>query len=67
MSEQNGNKLLNNLNVDDVQSVSAGGVSVNFRDKTQTEKAKWELELEKRRAQYNPLFFGNWNDRSQRR
>lgn len=65
MSEQN--DFLKNLKPEDVQSVSSAGVSVTFKDKTQTEKAKWELELERRRAEYNPLFYGHWNDRNQRR
>lgn len=58
--------FLNDLNIEDVQSVSAGGISVTFRDKTQNERAKWELELEKNSAKYNPLLYGNWNDRNMR-
>lgn len=60
-------QLMNNLNVEDVQSVSAGGISVTFRDKVANEKQKWQLELEKARAAYNPLLFGNWNDRNMRK
>ncbi len=58
------------LTPDQVQSASAGGVSVAFRDPEQTaraERAKWELELEKRRAEYNPLFYGAWYDKNQRK
>ncbi len=58
------------LTPDQVQSVSAGGVSVTLRDPAQNAqalRAKWELELEKRRAEYNPLFYGAWYDKNQRK
>ena len=58
------------LTPDQVQSVSAGGVSVTLRDPAQSAqalRAKWELELEKRRAEYNPLFYGAWYDKNQRK
>lgn len=68
MSESdNTRNAFQGLKPEDVQSVSAGGVSVTLRDPTQTASEKWRLEIEKRRAQYNPLFYQNWNDKSQRR
>ena len=71
MSDENKvNEFMKALNLEDVASVSAGGVSLSLRsaaEKTQAEKSAWELETERRRAAYNPLFFANWNDRNQRR
>ena len=68
------NAFLSSLKPEDVQSVSSAGVSISLRDPNETElkkvdaeRKKWELERDKRRGFFNPLFCGNFHDHNQRR
>lgn len=61
------NQFIKLVRPEDVQSVSAGGVSLTLRDQSVAAKTNFELELQKQRALYNPLNQANWNDMNQRR
>lgn len=58
--------FLEKINPDDVQSVSAGGMTVNFFDRAAAEKTRHEVEREKRRDKYNPFAFFDGRDKNQR-